>query len=173
LADSKNSIDASPNLVTQEHPGARSDTAAPAGLRLYSTEWLTFVPGANTFNHMVEHNPTQLDEVFHALADGTRRAMLLTLAEQPASIGELAAPFDISLAAASKHIKVLERAGLVRREVLGRTHVCSLNAAPLHAGMEWIRHYEQFWNQRLDALESLLKAEDAARPVPRQSRSRR
>lgn len=122
---------------------------------------------------MVEHESARLDEIFHALADGTRRAMLQTLAEQPASIGELASPFDISLAAASKHIKVLERAGLVRRTVLGRTHVCALNAAPLHEGMAWIRHYEKFWTRRLDALESLLKADKPARAVPRHPRSRR
>jgi DNA-binding transcriptional ArsR family regulator len=122
---------------------------------------------------MVEYQADPLDSVFHALADGTRRAMLLTLAEQPASVGELAAPFDISLAAASKHLKVLERAGLVQRTVLGRTHVCALNAAPLRDGMTWIRHYEKFWNQRLDALESLLKADATAKPSSRQPRSPR
>ena len=68
-----------------------------------------------------------------------------------------------SLAGASKHIQVLERAGLVRREVQGRVHTCHLDARPLHAGAEWIRHYERFWNQKLDALEALLKAEGAAR----------
>lgn len=119
---------------------------------------------------MVEHDPAQLDDLFHALADGTRRAMLRTLAEQPVSVGELAAPFDISLAAASKHIKVLERAGLVKRTVLGRTHVCELEAAPLHEGLEWLRHYEQFWTARLDALETLLQAEATARAAPRRPR---
>lgn len=122
---------------------------------------------------MVEYESPWLDEVFHALSDGTRRAMLLTLAEQPASIGELASPFDMSLAAASKHIKVLERAGLVQRTVLGRTHVCELNAAPLREGMAWIRHYEKFWTRRLDALESLLQADEPARPAPHPPRSKR
>ncbi len=121
---------------------------------------------------MVKLNPARLDEIFHALADGTRRAMLLALAEQPASVGALAAPFDISLAAASKHVKVLERAGLVHRTVLGRTHLCALDAAPLHAGIEWLRHYEKFWDRRLDALEKLLKAEapPAARPASNRRR---
>lgn len=108
---------------------------------------------------MVEQHT--LDAVFHALSDPTRRAMLQSLSGSPFTVGELARPFDISLAAASKHIKVLERAGLVRRSIEGRTHVCSLDAEPMHAGMEWIRHYEKFWNARLDVLEALL-AEDAA-----------
>ncbi|MFA9441203.1 ArsR/SmtB family transcription factor [Uliginosibacterium sp. sgz301328] len=121
---------------------------------------------------MVEYNSPPLDDVFHALADGTRRAMLRTLADRPASIGELASPFEISLAAASKHIKVLERAGLVQRTVQGRTHICALNAAPLHAGMEWMRHYEKFWTERLDLLESLLKAESPPRTKPHPDRSK-
>ncbi len=106
--------------------------------------------------------PIDLDGVFAALSDSTRREMLARLAEGEHSVGELAAPFSMSLAAASKHIKVLENAGLVQREVLGRTHRVRLHAQPLHAGMEWLRHYERFWNQRLDALEALLRAEDAA-----------
>ena len=119
---------------------------------------------------MVESNSDRLDAVFRALADPTRRAMVRNLARQPRSVGELAEPFEISLAAASKHIKVLEGAGLVQRDVQGRTHVCRLDARPLHAGMDWMRHYEQFWNQRLDALEDLLRAEDrddATRKPPR------
>ncbi|CBJ35849.1 Transcriptional regulator, ArsR family (plasmid) [Ralstonia solanacearum PSI07] len=96
--------------------------------------------------------------------------MLRSLAEQPRTVGDLAAPFDISLAAASKHIKVLERAGLVRRSVQGRTHVCSLDAMPMHAGMEWMRHYEHFWNTRLDALEAALRADPA--PVAPKRRTR-
>jgi len=123
---------------------------------------------------MVEYSSAQhLDDVFHALADGKRRAMLQALAEQPATVGELAAPFDISLAAASKHVKVLERAGLVQRTVLGRVHVCTLDPAPLEEGMAWMRRYEKFWTQRLDALESLLKADDATPAEPHPPRSPR
>lgn len=88
-------------------------------------------------------------------------------------MGELAGPFDISLAAASKHIKVLERAGLVRRSVQGRTHLCRLDPRPMHAGMEWIRHYEGFWRERLDDLEALLRAEDRHEPKPDPSRGKR
>lgn len=106
---------------------------------------------------MVEY---ELDAVFHALADPTRRAMLRRLAEGERSVGALAAPFDMSLTAASKHIRVLERAGLVRRSVRGRTHLCSLDARPMHGGLEWLRHYEQFWNRRLDDLDEALRAED-------------
>lgn len=108
---------------------------------------------------MVEYSQ-HLDAVFHALSDPTRRAMLQGLATGPRNVSDLAAPFDMSLAAASKHIKVLEKAGLVRRSVKGRTHLCSLNAMPMHAGVEWLRHYEKFWNQQLDVLEALLVAED-------------
>jgi DNA-binding transcriptional ArsR family regulator len=79
------------------------------------------------------------------------------------SVGELAEPFDISLAAASKHIKVLESAGLLHRSVQGRTHLCRLNPRPMHAGMEWIRHYETFWNKRLDELEALLLDKDRSK----------
>lgn len=111
---------------------------------------------------MVDKSPERLDAVFRALADPTRRAMLHELAAQPRTVGELAAPFEISLAGASKHIQVLERAGLVQREVRGRVHTCHLDAHPLHAGAEWLRHYERFWNQKLDLLETILKAEDAA-----------
>lgn len=110
---------------------------------------------------MVEDS-VHLDAVFHALSDPTRRAMLTGLAKGPRNVGDLAAPFDMSLAAASKHIKVLEKAGLVRRSVQGRTHVCSLDAMPMHAGVEWMRHYEKFWSQQLDALEAILVAEDQA-----------
>jgi len=122
---------------------------------------------------MVERQSPQLDELFHALSDGTRRRMLETLRDGPRSVGELAAPFQISLAAASKHIKVLEGAGLLSRQVQGRTHLCRLSAAPMHAGAEWLRHYEGFWNRRLDTLETLLRADEAARTLPSPSRRRK
>ena len=127
---------------------------------------------SSTFNHMVEDKSTRLDAVFHALSDATRRAMLRSLARREATVGQLAAPFDMSLAAVSKHIKVLERAGLVQRTVQGRVHRCRLDARPMHGGMEWIRHYEKFWNQRLDALESALAAEDAVAQPSKPRRKR-
>ncbi|MEA2780540.1 MAG: hypothetical protein QOK29_2084 [Rhodospirillaceae bacterium] len=106
----------------------------------------------------------KLDAVFHALGDATRRRMLRDLAAGERSVGELAAPFDMSLAAASKHIKALERAGLVRRTVAGRKHLCRLEARPLEGAHEWLRFYEQFWSGRLDILEDLLRQEDASQP---------
>ncbi len=114
---------------------------------------------------MVEYDDIRLNEVFRALADPTRRAMLQDLATAgPRTVSELAAPFDISLAGASKHIQSLEQAGLVRREVRGRVHTCRLDATPLHTGMEWLRHYERFWNGKLGALAAILEAEDAVKP---------
>ena len=117
--------------------------------------------------------PERLDAVFHALADPTRRAMLRDLSSGQRTVGELAAPFAISLAGASKHIQVLERAGLVQREVQGRVHVCRIDARPLHAGVEWLRHYERFWTSKLDALASLLEAGDAATPGRKPARKPR
>lgn len=122
---------------------------------------------------MVEYSPAQLDRLFHALSDHTRRRMLRSLGGQARSVGELAAPFQISLAAASKHIKVLERAGLVSRTVQGRTHLCRLQPEALAAGQEWIRYYEQFWNQRLDALAEALGEPPATVSPPAASRAPR
>jgi DNA-binding transcriptional ArsR family regulator len=106
---------------------------------------------------MVELSSAQLDSVFRALADPTRRAMLRRLAAAEANVGELAQPFAMSLAAASKHVRALERAGLVRRTVRGRTHLCSLDSGPLAAACEWLRFYEHFWAERVDALERALR----------------
>lgn len=107
---------------------------------------------------MVEQH-TQLDAVFHALSDPTRRAMLGHLAGGARSVGDLATPFAMSFAGASKHVKVLERAGLVRRQVVGRTHWCQLEAMRLKEARDWIDRYESFWTGRLDVLEGLLRAD--------------
>ena len=111
---------------------------------------------------MVKHDSPQLDVVFRALGDATRRGMLASLALGEKSIGELAEPFAMSLAGASKHVKVLEDAGLVRREVRGRSHICRLEAGPMASADQWLRHYERFWTGRLDALEQLLRQESGA-----------
>ncbi|WP_138473322.1 helix-turn-helix transcriptional regulator, partial [Poseidonocella sp. HB161398] len=109
---------------------------------------------------MVESESPELDAVFHALGDATRRRMIAMLAEGRHTVSELAEPFDISLAAVSKHVKVLEKAGLVRREIQWRTHVCSLAPDPLGEAHHWLDRYSRFWTGRLDALEALLRAED-------------
>lgn len=113
---------------------------------------------------MDEYLGTALDSVFQALADPTRRAMLAQLTEGECSVGELAAPFEMSLAAASKHIKTLERAGLVRREIRGRSHFCTLEPMPLADANAWLLAYSRFWGARLDALEALLSAADSDTP---------
>jgi DNA-binding transcriptional ArsR family regulator len=115
------------------------------------------------FNHMVEHKTHPLDTLFHALGDATRRRMLRELAGGERTVSQLAAPFAISLAAASKHIKALEAAGLIRREVRGRTHHCRLDPGPLATAHAWLGFYERFWTDRLDVLERLLREEDAAK----------
>ncbi len=105
---------------------------------------------------MVSQAPA-LDAVFQALADSTRRAMLRSLAGGERNISELAAPFRMSFAAASKHVRVLEGAGLVRREIQGRSHVCRIDPAPLASADRWLQFYERFWSMKLDALDELLK----------------
>jgi DNA-binding transcriptional ArsR family regulator len=98
-----------------------------------------------------------LNIVFHALTHDARRAMLTRLASGDLTVGQLAEPFSMSLEAVSKHIRVLERAGLVRRTVEGRRHICRLEARPLASAAAWLRFYERFWTERLDALEDLLQ----------------
>jgi DNA-binding transcriptional ArsR family regulator len=117
------------------------------------------------FNHMVELQPAQLDTVFHALSDATRRRMLRELARGERTVGQLAQPFTMSLAAASKHVQALEKAGLIRREIRGRTHVCRLAPGPLASAHEWLSFYERFWTGRLDQLERLLRMEDEHPPL--------
>ncbi|MFC4619467.1 ArsR/SmtB family transcription factor [Camelliibacillus cellulosilyticus] len=108
---------------------------------------------------MVKHQNNILDHVFHALADPTRREMLQRLADHPYTVTELAEPFDMSLAAASKHIKVLEEAGLVSRTIQGRLHICRLEPKFLAAANQWLNDYDRFWTNRLDALEHQLRTE--------------
>lgn len=116
---------------------------------------------------MVELNAPQLNSVFHALGDATRRRMLRDLTDGERTVGQLAEPFSISLAAASKHIKALENAGLIRREVRGRTHFCHLEPGPLASAHQWLNYYERYWSDRLDRLERLLLEEDAKKSPPR------
>src|SRR6185503_14747719 len=112
------------------------------------------------FNRMVEYPQTRLDLVFRALGDHTRRAMLERLAKGEQTVGELAAPYEISLAAASKHIQTLERAGLVKRTVRGRIHYCRIDPRPLEKADSWLREYERLWDTRIERLTELLRHPD-------------
>jgi DNA-binding transcriptional ArsR family regulator len=108
-----------------------------------------------TFNRMVEGQA--LDSVYAALADGSRRRIVWRLAaEGELKVSDLARPFDLSLNAVSKHIKVLEQAGLVSRRVSGRDHWLSLRSEPLAAAYAWIGLYQRFWENRIEALEHYL-----------------
>jgi DNA-binding transcriptional ArsR family regulator len=104
--------------------------------------------------------PSQLDNTLLALADPTRRAIIARLEAGEARVTDLAAPFPISLNSVSKHIKLLERADLVRRRKVGREHFLSFNPAPLDEAARWIEEKRVFWTQRLDALERLLTEDD-------------
>jgi DNA-binding transcriptional ArsR family regulator len=105
---------------------------------------------------MVKYMSQTLDRTFAALSDPTRRAILARLAQSDASVTELAAPFAMSLPAISKHLRVLEQAGLVERTKDGRVHHLRLVARPLHEAAAWIAHYQQFWEQQLAALADYL-----------------
>jgi len=111
------------------------------------------------FNHMVNILSSELDLVFYALSDPTRRKILSMLNEGTATIGTLADPFNMSLAAISKHIKILEKAKLLNRKKLGRIHECTLNPTALKTAEQAIQFYTQFWNQRLDAFAENLESE--------------
>jgi DNA-binding transcriptional ArsR family regulator len=99
----------------------------------------------------------RLDRIFGALSDQTRRALLRRLARSPSTITDLAAPFDMSLPAVSKHIRVLEHAGLIARDVDGRVHHCALEPAPLAEVDRWLAHYRTFWEENLDALAAFVE----------------
>jgi DNA-binding transcriptional ArsR family regulator len=107
-----------------------------------------------SFNHMVERSGSVLDHTYGALAHRIRRAMLDELRERSLRVTDLARPFPVSLAAASKHVAVLEAAGLVSRSVEGRDHLLSLNPQPLAEARDWIETYRAYWESRLDALEA-------------------
>ena len=119
-----------------------------------STNWLTIVVSESILNHMVDN---RLDATFRALSDPTRRGMLARLALGERSIGELAEPFAMSFAGASKHVKVLEDAGLIARRKAGRTHLIRIEAKPLEEAERWLRQWQKFWTARLDRLEAMIE----------------
>lgn len=105
---------------------------------------------------LINSQDQQLDRVFHALADTTRRRILDQLRREPQRVTDLAQHYDMSLNAVSKHLKVLEKADLIKRKVQGRVHLCSFNGEHLKEVDKWIKLYRVFWQQRLDALESYV-----------------
>ena len=107
---------------------------------------------------MVKQMP--LDQVFHALAHDARRDMLDRLAAGDLTVGALAEPLAMTFAGASKHVKVLEQAGLIERTVEGRTHRCRLRPAALEPAGAWLQRHERYWTDRLDALEDLIARSD-------------
>lgn len=111
----------------------------------------------NLVNHMVNYSPRVLNRTFGALADPTRRRILEHLADGDRCVTDLAKPHNMSLPAVSKHLRVLERAGLVRRARCGRTHTLKLQAKPLQQAQAWIETYRHFWEERLDRLDDYLK----------------
>jgi len=108
-------------------------------------------------NHMVKRSDRRLDATFAALSDATRRGILARLAEGESSVGELAAPYRMSLPAVSKHLRVLEGAGLIVRRKQGRVHRCRLAARPMKSASEWLARYRQFWEQQFDSLAAYLE----------------
>ncbi len=106
---------------------------------------------------MVNYSSDTLDFVFSALSDPTRRAILQHLAQKDAYVTELAEPFDISLPAISKHLRILETAGLLQRRKEGRSHRIRLNVEPFNEAIAWLEYYRKFWESRLDSLEQFLK----------------
>jgi DNA-binding transcriptional ArsR family regulator len=115
--------------------------------------------------------PDPLSTTFSALADPTRRAILARLASGEATVTELAEPFEMSLPAVSKHLKVLQRAGLIARGREAQWRPCRLEAAPLQDAADWIEHYRRFWEESLDRLDAYLKEVQAAKkPGPKKSR---
>src|SRR5215470_13692726 len=114
----------------------------------------------------------ELDQVYGAIADPTRRAMLAVLAGGEATVGALADRFPISFNGVSKHVKVLERAGLVHRAIHGREHRLTLNPAPLREAARWLEHYRAFWEMGLDRLEAFLGKQQRSGTSGRAQRTR-
>jgi DNA-binding transcriptional ArsR family regulator len=109
---------------------------------------------------MVKSNAARLDSIFHALSDSTRRSILRDISSKEKTVGEIAKPYQMSLAAVSKHLKVLESAELIARERRGSFQIVRLNPEPLKPAEQWLAYYEHFWNQRLDTLQNILEGEE-------------
>ena len=120
---------------------------------------------------VMERTPERLDAVFGALADPTRRAILVRLADGAATVNQLTAPFDISQPAISQHLKVLERAGLISRERVGTARLSHLEAEPLRGATEWLVRYREFWQESFERLDELLAELQEDQPPGRGDRA--
>ncbi|HEY6413853.1 MAG TPA: metalloregulator ArsR/SmtB family transcription factor [Edaphobacter sp.] len=109
---------------------------------------------------MVKSNTLRLDSIFHALSDSTRRSILQDVAQKSKTVGEIAKPYAMSLAAVSKHLKVLESAELIARERRGNFQIVRLNPTALRSAEQWLTFHEKFWNKQLDALQTHLEGEN-------------
>ena len=138
---------------------SKAQTCAPSVQPVCKLPFHDLTPAARyeTVNHMVNHVDERLDDVFYALSDPTRREIMGRLADGESTVKELAKPFQMSLPAVSKHLKVLERAGLLIRQVDGRTHRMSLQPEGLKMASEWVDHYRRFWEVQLDRLSAFLE----------------
>jgi DNA-binding transcriptional ArsR family regulator len=118
---------------------------------------------------MVNKRPDPLDRVFSALSDATRRGMIASLVQGPRAVSELASPYDMSLPAALKHVRILEDSGLVATAKEGRVVQCTLAPGAIGEAMAWLRKYEKFWNERLDALGEYLNPQEKEPWIPASS----
>ena len=149
--------------MAQVTPRTQVENVAPRGVEAilltcdgHIDRWnpadLTRIPVSAIFNHMVNSRSQQLDETFFALSDPTRRQILARLAGGDMTVAELSEPFDVSAPAVSKHLRVLERAGLLTREREGRVRRCHLVPEPLKDAAAWVQKYRRFWEAQLDQL---------------------
>src|SRR3989442_5406131 len=158
LSKGAGSFTSRPARCQGSHPGSASISTSISGA---TTTCLTRRVGRPTLNHMVKYEGNALDATFAALADPTRRAILARLAGREASVSELARPFAISLPGVHKHLRVLERAGLVAHAKHGRVRRCRLVARPMKEAARWIERYRRYWEAEVDALAAYL-----AQPQP-------
>ena len=151
--------------------------AGPLGTRLTRPAAPSVGPGSlsrgltawgrgHTLNHMVKHLDLQLDATFAALAHPVRRGIVARLSEGPRSVGGLAEPFAMSLPAVSKHVRVLERAGLLEQTKVGRERRCRLNAAPMREAYDFVKRYRRYWTAQLDALAEFVETSTLEREDP-------
>src|SRR3989449_4620 len=163
LSKGAGSFTSRPARCQGSHPGSASISTSISGA---TTTCLTRRVGRPTLNHMVKYQGNALDATFAALADPTRRAILARLAGREASVSELARPFAISLPGVHKHLRVLERAGLVAHAKHGRVRRCRLVARPMREAARWIERYRRYLEAQFDALAAYLAQSEPQETAP-------